>query len=85
MQERNVCTGIAIITRMAIDALTRHINTFIFAKRYDDAEMLLRLYDPYVLHDIDTTMSWEKRNNFLLPLRKSTYIASDRRIHTKTA
>ncbi len=75
--------GVVVLSSLPPVPFAEHLRAFLFAKRYDDRKLLLRLYDPLVMQHCQTMLSDKDFTEFMLPLYSLLYTASNRQLQTK--
>jgi len=77
--------ALLIVSPLELHKIAGHMQQFMFKKRYDDEEVLLRIYDPYVIHDFDVLFpDRNEQEAFFSGISVMRYMAPDRRRYTRT-
>jgi len=74
-----------LVSPLKLHQLAEHMQQFMFKKRYDDGEVLLRIYDPYVINDFEVLFpDRNEQETFFSGISVMLYTAPDRRKYTRT-
>lgn len=77
--------AVFISSPLKLHKLAEYLQKFMFKTRYDDELLLLRIYDPYVIHDFEILFPDRgEQVDFFSEISTLLYTASDRRRYIRT-
>jgi len=77
---------VLMASALKLAPLAEHLQKFLFKKRYDGEQVLLRLYDPFVMQNFDVLFPEEQeRQDFFSDINAVVYTASDRATCMRTS